>query len=68
MRLAERKLLETAWETTEPGRPPRHMYRFTPDGLRIARANAQAHAGGRLRQVALGRMQVNPVQANPVQG
>jgi len=54
MRMAERKLLETQWETGEPGKPPRHMYRFTPDGLRFARMNAQVHASGGLGQVALG--------------
>jgi len=53
MRLAERKLLETQWEAAEPGKPPRHMYRFTPEGLRFARANTAAPASG-LRQVALG--------------
>jgi DNA-binding PadR family transcriptional regulator len=37
MRLAEHGLLETAWETTEAGRPPRHMYKLTRDGLRYAR-------------------------------
>ena len=37
MRLAERKLLETGWETSEAGRPPRHLYRLTPDGLLFAR-------------------------------
>jgi DNA-binding PadR family transcriptional regulator len=37
MRLAENRLLETAWETTEQGRPPRHLYKFTSDGLRYAR-------------------------------
>ena len=41
MRLAERKLLETSWETVEPGRPPRHLYRLTPDGLRFARENTR---------------------------
>lgn len=55
MRLAERKLLETEWEAApEPGKPPRHMYRFTPEGLRFARANRPAHAGSGLGQVALG--------------
>jgi DNA-binding PadR family transcriptional regulator len=54
MRMAERKLLETEWEQGEPGRPPRHMYRFTPDGLRFARTNTPTHASGRLGQVALG--------------
>jgi PadR family transcriptional regulator, regulatory protein PadR len=37
MRLAERKLLETGWETSEAGKPPRHLYRLTPDGLIFAR-------------------------------
>jgi len=36
MRLAEHRLLETSWETTETGRPPRHLYKLTPDGLRYA--------------------------------
>ena len=38
MRLAEHQMLETSWETTAMGRPPRHMYRLTRDGLRFARA------------------------------
>jgi DNA-binding PadR family transcriptional regulator len=37
MRLAEHKLLETSWEAGEPGRPPRHMYRFTAEGMQFAR-------------------------------
>ena len=53
MRLAERQLLETQWEAGEPGRPPRHMYRFTPDGLRFARANAAGSADTGLGEVAL---------------
>ncbi|MGA2217552.1 MAG: PadR family transcriptional regulator [Terracidiphilus sp.] len=54
IRMAERKLLETQWETVEVGRPPRHMYRFTPEGLRFARANAGSKSRGGLGQVALG--------------
>ena len=42
MRLADRSLLDTAWETAEAGRPPRHMYRLTGDGLRYARTQAAA--------------------------
>jgi DNA-binding PadR family transcriptional regulator len=38
MRLAEHRLLETSWETTAEGRPPRHMYKLSEDGLRYARA------------------------------
>ena len=37
IRLAERKLLETRWETLEAGKPPRHMYKLTAGGLRYAR-------------------------------
>lgn len=37
MRLADRALLETRWETTEAGKPPRHMYRLTVSGLQLAR-------------------------------
>jgi len=44
MRLAERKLLETGWEISEAGKPPRHLYRLTPDGLRFARENHAAPA------------------------
>jgi PadR family transcriptional regulator, regulatory protein PadR len=52
MRLADRKLLETRWESSEPGRPPRHMYRFTPEGLRFARTQTPVLEGGS-RRVAL---------------
>ena len=37
IRLAEHKLLETDWEASEPGRPPRHMYRLTSEGMHFAR-------------------------------
>jgi PadR family transcriptional regulator PadR len=37
MRLADRGLLETCWETQAPaGRPPRHLYRLTGPGLVLA--------------------------------
>jgi DNA-binding PadR family transcriptional regulator len=37
MRLADRSLLETAWETdAEPGRPHRHLYRLTGPGRDFA--------------------------------
>ncbi len=32
MRLTENSFLETRWEESEPGRPPRHMYRLTANG------------------------------------
>ena len=37
IRLADRGLLETAWESDPPGgRPPRHLYRLTGPGLALA--------------------------------
>ena len=42
IRLADRKLLETRWETPPPGRPARHLYRLTPAGLELATAAATA--------------------------
>jgi len=32
IRLADRALLETSWESGPPGRPPRHLYRLSPTG------------------------------------
>jgi PadR family transcriptional regulator len=47
MRLADRGLLETAWETQAPaGRPPRHLYRLTGPGRAMA-AELAAAAGRR---------------------
>jgi PadR family transcriptional regulator PadR len=47
IRLAERHLIEACWEDGQPaGRPRRHLYRLTADGLVAARtALAQAAAG-----------------------
>jgi DNA-binding PadR family transcriptional regulator len=53
MRLAERKLLETAWETGEPGRPPRHIYRFTPEGMQFARDNRRSRTVAQVGQPIL---------------
>jgi PadR family transcriptional regulator, regulatory protein PadR len=51
MRLADRGLLETAWETeAPPGRPPRHLYRLTGPGRALAAelaAQAAAPTAGR---------------------
>jgi DNA-binding PadR family transcriptional regulator len=45
MRLADRGLLETTWETDVPsGRPPRHLYRLTGTGLDVASAVARPNA------------------------
>lgn len=45
MRLAERGLLESAWEQAVPGKPPRHLYRLTATGVtEIARLPAASTA------------------------
>lgn len=51
MRLADRKLLETSWETVEPGRPPRHLYRLTAEGVRFAREHRRLGSLNRMQQV-----------------
>jgi len=54
MRLSDLKLLETCWETTEAGKPPRHMYRLTRDGLLSAKEHIRSWAERRPQRVALG--------------
>src|SRR5262249_60539416 len=61
IRLADCGLVEARWEEGRPaGRPPRHLYRLTPEGLASARAAvagppAPVGAGGRGgRRVAAG--------------
>jgi PadR family transcriptional regulator PadR len=45
MRLADRGLLETTWDTDVPaGRPPRHLYRLTGPGRALAAELAAAPA------------------------
>jgi PadR family transcriptional regulator len=37
IRLTDRGLMEAAWETEPPaGRPPRHLYRLTGAGIKLA--------------------------------
>lgn len=51
IRLADRGLVEACWEDEHPaGRPPRHLYRLTPEGLAAATAAlAQASSAGPAR-------------------
>jgi PadR family transcriptional regulator, regulatory protein PadR len=57
IRLADRGLVEASWEDEQPaGRPRRHLYRLTTDGLAIAtqaliraRSAAEATAAARVR-------------------
>ena len=44
IRLADRGLLETAWEPGQGSRPPRHMYRLTLAGREYVAALPAAHA------------------------
>ena len=54
MRLAEQRLLETSWEATEEGKPPRHMYKLTQSGLRYALEQVNAHHELVLKEPAFG--------------
>jgi DNA-binding PadR family transcriptional regulator len=49
MRLADRGLLETSWEPAEPGKPPRHLYKLTGDGVRFAREQVSSTRNAVLR-------------------
>ena len=45
IRLAERGQIESRWEQgARPGRPPRHMYRLTADGLALVPAATESAA------------------------
>ena len=57
MRLADGGLLETRWETTEAGKPPRHIYRLTPQGLPAAREIVRSWSIGRSPRAAFGGIQ-----------
>jgi PadR family transcriptional regulator, regulatory protein PadR len=54
MRLAQNKVLETRWEIAESGRPPRHMYRLTPAGLRFTRERLPERSTMRAPRAAFG--------------
>src|SRR6478735_12128887 len=45
VRLSDRALLESRWESdAPPGRPPRHLYRLTASGLEYAAAHVHTAA------------------------
>lgn len=54
IRLADRGLVEACWEDEQPaGRPRRHLYRLTPEGLATATAAlAQARPAGQVRSAS----------------
>ncbi|MEI9849511.1 MAG: PadR family transcriptional regulator [Sphingomonas sp.] len=48
IRLEARGYLDAEWQAAAPGQPPRHAYRLTPEGIRLARENPpQAAPSGR---------------------
>jgi DNA-binding PadR family transcriptional regulator len=58
IRLADRSLVEASWEEEQPaGRPRRHLYRLTSEGLAVATtalaaASARAARAGKPQRVA----------------
>jgi PadR family transcriptional regulator PadR len=57
IRLAERGLVEACWEDGQPaGRPRRHLYRLSSDGLAAARAALAVAAQEHRRAAAAGRV------------
>jgi DNA-binding PadR family transcriptional regulator len=51
VRLSDREILESRWETELPaGRPPRHLYRLTARGLEYAAEHVQARSTVSTRQ------------------
>ena len=58
IRLADRGLVEACWEDGQPaGRPRRHLYRLSPDGLGAA---AEAAAASAARQATAPRRETAP--------
>jgi DNA-binding PadR family transcriptional regulator len=57
IRLADRGLLETAWETAAPaGRPHRHLYRLSRSGVALADAVCEEQADKERRAPASRRV------------
>ncbi len=54
IRLGQRGLLEPSWEMSETGKPPRHMYRLTPEGMRFAKEHHLQSATRHPSRVAFG--------------
>lgn len=54
IRLGDRGLLDSVWGESEPGRPPRHLYRLTSAGLTEAAAAGRSAARSPARRTRLG--------------
>jgi len=57
MRLSDQGLLESRWQEPErPGKPPRHVYRLTSDGLAFARTVARPRKSSVMRDPVAGEV------------
>jgi PadR family transcriptional regulator, regulatory protein PadR len=55
IRLSDQGLLESQWQEPErPGKPPRHAYKLTPDGLAFARTISAPSTRSVIRRKLLG--------------
>ena len=55
IRLSDQGLLESQWlEPERPGKPPRHAYRLTSNGLALARTMAMTGKPAIVRNTAIG--------------
>jgi PadR family transcriptional regulator PadR len=55
MRLSDQGLLESHWQEPErPGKPPRHVYRLTSDGLAFARTITEQGKAASVRKTVAG--------------
>ena len=57
IRLSDQGFLDSRWKDAEqPGRPPRHVYRLTANGLALARESMKVLAGSKsgLRPIKVG--------------
>ena len=54
MRMTEQGLVEAEWrEPAQPGRPARHAYRLTMQGLALARADAEERPMPKLKEARI---------------
>src|SRR5580698_2096031 len=55
IRLSDQGMLESQWQEPEyPGKPPRHAYRLTSNGLALARTMALPGKAAMVRQTVVG--------------
>ena len=53
IRLSDQGLLESRWQEPErPGKPPRHAYKLTPNGLALARSITAPNVSSVRRKLA----------------